>query len=193
MARQKEFDRDAVLEQAMLVFWRHGYEATSVQDLVTATGINRASMYGTFGDKRGVFLAAVDRYLEHVNAKRLAELRAPGPAKAAIRRYFDGLLVFAAGEGRRLGCLITNSAVELAPHDRQIGSCLRESLGRVEQAFHGVIERGQAQGEISPEKDPRALARFLVSTVQGLRVLSRADSEEAVLRDVVSVALAALD
>ena len=127
------------------------------------------------------------------NATRLAELQAPGSAKAAIRRYFDGLLVFAAGEGRRLGCLITNSAVELAPHDRQIGTCLRESLGRVEQAFHNVIERGQAQGEISPEKDPRALARFLVNTVQGLRVLSRADSEPAVFRDVVAVTLAALD
>ncbi len=193
MARHKEFDHDQVLDQAMRVFWRQGYEATSVEDLVAATGINRASMYNTFGDKRGLFLAAVDHYLAQVIAERLAILLDPKSAKQAIRRYFEGVLSFSLGEGRRLGCLLTNSAVEMAPRDGFVGERLRQCLAQVEDAFLEVIQRGQTQGEIGAGKDPRALARFLMGAVQGLRVLARADADEATLRDVVDVTLAALD
>ncbi len=193
MARHKEFDRELVLDGAMGVFWRKGYEATSVEDLVAATGINRASMYNTFGDKRGLFLAAVDHYLAKVIAERLAILLDPVSAKQSIRRYFEGVLSFSLGEGRRLGCLLTNSAVEMAPRDGFVGERLRQCLARVEEAFREVIERGQKQGEIEADKDPRALARFLMGAVQGLRVLARADADEATLRDVVDVTLATLD
>ena len=193
MARQREFDRDRVLDQAMRAFWRKGYEATSVQELVAATGINRASMYDTFGDKRGLFLAAIDHYLAQVNGRRLALLAAPGPAKQVLRHYFEELLAFSCGEGRRLGCLLTNSAIELAPHDRQLGEKLRATMARVEARFQEVIERGQRRGEIPATHEPRALARFLLNAVQGLRVLSRAEASEASLRDVIEVTLAALD
>lgn len=193
MARQKQFDHEAVLDQAMRLFWQQGYAATSIQDLVAATGINRSSMYATFGDKQRLFLAAVDRYVDQVSAARLEQLRAPGSAKAALRDYFEGMLAFAQGEGQRLGCLLTNSAIEIAPHDAEIATTLRKRLGAVEDALFEAVRRGQTQGEIAADKDPRALARFLLGVIQGLRVLTRARSDTATLRDVVTTALSILD
>ena len=193
MARQKQFDHEAVLDQAMRLFWQQGYAATSIQDLVEATGINRASMYGTFGDKQRLFLAAVDRYVDQISAARLEQLRAPGSAKAALRCYFKGMIAFAQGDGQRLGCLLTNAAVEIAPHDAEVAATLRASLGAVEDALFEAVRRGQAQGEIAVDKDARVLARFLLGVIQGLRVLMRARADETSLRDIVTVALAALD
>lgn len=193
MARPKTFDRDAVLDKAMRVFWRQGYEATSVRDLVTATGINRASMYDTFGDKRGLFLASVDRYVNAITAMRLGMLDAPGPALATLRAFFDDLIRFSIGEGRRLGCMMTNTSVELAPHDEEIGTLMAEALGRVEDAFFRLLTRAEAQGEIPPGRDLRAHARFLLATLNGLRVLARAKPDEAALRDVVETALVAVE
>jgi TetR/AcrR family transcriptional repressor of nem operon len=193
MARPRQFDHQAVLDQAMRLFWQQGYAATSIQDLVDATGVSRSSMYCSFGDKQRLFLAAVDRYVSQVSAARLERLRALGPAKAALRDYFEGMIAFAQGEGQRLGCLLTNAAVEVAPHDAEIAATLRASLGAVEDALFDIIRRGQAQGEIAAGKDARALARFLLGVIQGLRVLVRARADEANLRDVVTTALSTLD
>lgn len=192
MARQKEFDRADVLEKAMRVFWRHGYEATSVQDLVEATGINRGSMYDTFGDKRGLFQAAVQHYIVNVSSQRLENMSKAEDPLAGIRGYFDGLIDFSVGDGRELGCLITNSVVELAPHDPVIGETLRRSFARVEDIFYRILLRAQQAGQLPPGRDIRALARFLTATVNGLRVLARADADAEILRDVVDSAMLAL-
>lgn len=192
MARPRAFEEDAVLDRAMRLFWRQGYEATSVQDLVAATGLNRASLYNAFGDKHSLFLAAIERYLETVSGARLAALEAPGPALPALRRYFDDLIAFSLGEGRRLGCLLTNSAVELSPRDPLCEERLRGGLARVEDTLYRVIRRGQRQGEIATGRDPRALARFLLGLVQGLRVMARLDPQEDRLRDLVTTGLDAL-
>lgn len=177
----------------MAVFWHKGYAATSIQDLVEATGVNRASLYGAFGDKHRLFLAAIDRYAARSKGERLALLERPGPVKPLIRAFFDDLIVRTQGEGRCLGCLLTNSAVELAPHDPLIRARLRDGFLTVEQGFEVTLRRGQRTGEIAPEKDPKALARFLLGLVQGLRVLARSDAEEATLRDIVEVGLRCLD
>jgi TetR/AcrR family transcriptional repressor of nem operon len=193
MGRPRQFDHERALDQAMRLFWQRGYGATSVQDLVEATGVNRASMYNTFGNKQRLFLAAVDRYVSQVSAARLERLRAPGSARVALEDYFEAMLTFAQDDGPRLGCLLTNSAVEVAPHDARIAASLRASLGAVEDALFEVIQRGQAQGEFPADKDARALARFLLGVIQGLRVLMRARSDEAHLRAVVTTALSTLD
>jgi len=193
MARHKRFAEEAVLERAMRAFWAHGYAATSIQDLVSATGVNRASLYGTFGDKRRLFLAAVDHYVARIATERLGALQGDVPARAALGRYFDELIAASSADGRGLGCLLTNTAIELAPHEPEIAAMLRARFDRVEAAFLDVIRRGQAAGEIAAEKDARALARFLVATVQGLRVLTRAGEDDDTLREIVNVALGALD
>lgn len=190
MGRPRQFDHERALDQVMRLFWQRGYGATSVQDLVEATGVNRASMYNTFGNKQQLFLAAVDRYVDRVMAARIARLRASGSAKAAIEDHFEAML--ALSDGRRLGCLLTNSAVEVAPHDAEVAASLSASLGAVEDALFDVVRRGQAQGEIPADKDPRALASFLLGATQGLRVLMRAGSDQQSLRAVVTTALSTL-
>lgn len=193
MARVAEFDRAEVLDRAMNVFWRKGFEGSSVQELVAATGINRASMYNSFGDKEALFLAAIDHYVAHVNRQRLALLEEDRPAREVIGRYFDDLVSFSSGEGRRLGCLLTNTAIELGPRNNRIDRKLAGIFDRVEASFEAVIRRGQATGDIAPDKDPVAVSRFLLCAVQGLRVLARTDTDERALRDIVDVTLSALD
>lgn len=194
MARVAEFDREEVLSGAMHAFWRQGFEATSVQDLVAATGINRASMYNAFGSKEALFLAAIDHYVERVNRKRTAVLFDDSlPPREAITRFFNELVDFSLGDGKRLGCLLTNTAIELGAKSKDIELRLAGIFTRVQGTFEKLIRKGQAQGEIDADKDPVALSRFLVGTIHGVRVLTRGGAKEAVLRDVVKVALSTLD
>ena len=192
MVRYATFDRDQVLDKAMALFWRQGFAASSVQDLVDATGLSRSSLYAAFGDKRGLFLAAVDRYVETASAQRIQALRTGRDPLASIRHFFDDLVAFSVGEGRRLGCLLTNEAVELAPSEPEFDRRFRASLAEVEKAFAEALGRAQRAGEIGAARDLRALSRMLTNTVQGLRVLARAGVDEPVLRDIVNETLAAI-
>jgi len=193
MARTKQFDRDEVLDSAVRLFWRQGYEATSIRDLVDATGINRASMYATFGGKEALFEAALDHYVDQISRDRLALLSADGSARKALERYFNSLIRFSLGEGRNLGCLLTNTAVEAAARNPDLEAKLSEVFNGVEQTFRRVIRRGQTDGEISKNQGPTALARFLMTTVHGLRVVARFNPDERHLRDTARVALSILD
>ena len=193
MPRLREFDTDDVLDAAMATFWRQGFEATSIEDLVSATGLSRASMYHAFGSKEGLFLATLDHYIDNVNRKRLALLADPVAPRQAIHRFFDNLVEFSAGDGRWLGCLLTNSAIELGPKSRDVELKLVAAFDRVERALEDAIRRAQAAGEISGDKDPVGLARFLMSTINGLRVMARSRPDKERLRDVATLALQVLD
>lgn len=189
MPRPPEFEREVVLDRAMRAFWSRGYEATSIQHLVERTGIQRGSLYGAFGDKRGLFLATIEYYDRVMTAKLLATLDAPGSGLGAIRRFFRLKVDAAQERSRPRGCLVTNSATELASRDRRTASRIGATLGRIEAAFHRAVIRGQQAGEIDPERDARALARFLTSSAQGLSVMAKASPERAPLEDIVKVTL----
>jgi TetR/AcrR family transcriptional repressor of nem operon len=193
VARPKEFDRDAVLDRAMQVFWSRGYEATSIQQLVARMGIQRGSLYDTFGDKRRLFFAAIDRYDQVVTARLLAILDGRGSGREAIRRFFGLKVDLSLEPGRPRGCLVTNSTAELASRDRATATRVGSVLARIEAAFHRAVIRAQQAGEIDPARDPRALARFLTSSAQGLSVMAKTSPDRAVLEDIVKVTLAALE
>jgi len=193
VARPREFERDDVVQKALEVFWRQGYQATSVQDLVAATGLNRGSLYDTFGDKHGLFLEVVEYYRGHVTARRLARLEEPGPAREKIATFFREVIEFSVGEGRLLGCLMTNSAIELAPHDRDTRLAVAANMGAMEAAFRRVLTRARRNGELAAEKSPTDLARFLTATANGLRVMAKVSPDRATLRSVVRIALETLD
>jgi TetR/AcrR family transcriptional repressor of nem operon len=193
VARPKEFERDVVLDRAMQVFWSRGYEATSIQHLVDRMGIQRGSLYDTFGDKRALFFAAINRYDQVVTAKLVAVLEDPGSGKDAIRRFFRLKVEAALERGRPRGCLVTNSAAELGARDRGAASRVATALTKIEAAFHRAVVRAQKTGEIDPARNPRALARFLTSSAQGLSVMAKASPDRAVLGDIVKVILKALD
>jgi len=193
MGRHKEFDREVVLDRALETFWSQGYEATSIQDLVERMGINRASLYGTFGDKQALFLAALERYEHVVSRKLLDVLDGPGSGKEAIRTFFLTKICYATARDRPKGCLMTNSAVERSGHDPQTAARVAAGLSRVEEAFYRALVRARRAGEIDERHDLRALARFLMTCAQGLTVVSKVCPDPLLLRQVVHVTLAALD
>ncbi|MFI8194440.1 TetR/AcrR family transcriptional regulator [Streptomyces sp. NPDC085946] len=194
MARSKEFDPDAVLQSALELFWRRGYEATSMADLVDHLGIGRASIYATFGNKRDLYLKALDRYGESHNPLLLRELSQPGPALPAVRAVVRRFAGEAADEARRsAGCFVTNTAAELAPHDSAAARRVELSWEHLETLLHSALLRAQAQGELPEGRDPRALARMLLVLMQGLRVVGKASTDPARVREAAEQALALLD
>jgi TetR/AcrR family transcriptional repressor of nem operon len=193
VARTKEFDPDAALQSALELFWRCGYEATSMSDLVEHLGIGRASIYATFGSKHELYLKAMDRYAEMRDPLLLAELSQPGPALPAVRAVVRRFAAEAASPEGRLGCFVTNTAAELAPHDPAAARRVEISWEHVETPLHSALVRAQAQGELSEDRDPRALARMLFVLLQGLRVVGKASDDPARVRDAAEQALALLD
>lgn len=194
MARPKEFDPDKALERAMDVFWHKGYEATSMEDLLTAMDLNRGSLYDTFGDKRELFLKAMDRYCSGGGiGNRLSILTQPGPALPLIRRFIDRMLEFALSDPLRRGCMITNTVMELAPHEKDIAKKVAGRLQMAEDAFFNLLARAKQGGELAKGKDPRALARVLVTMMQGTIVMIKAGTPADVVKQTAKTALSILE
>jgi TetR/AcrR family transcriptional repressor of nem operon len=190
VARTKEFEPLEALDAATELFWRKGYEAASMRELLDAMGIGRGSFYGTFGDKHALFLSALDRFQEVRTSWVEEALRGEGLGgiEEVFRRSLNGLFQFRPPRG----CLLANSAVELAPHDPEVAARISRYIGRTEDAFQEALVRARRSGEICSDSDPRALARFLVNTLHGMRVLARAGADREALEDTVRVVLQAL-
>lgn len=193
MARHKKFDRSLVLMKAMETFWRYGYEGTSIQDLVENMGINRGSLYDTFGDKRSLFIEAIAHYESTMVQRALDKLQAPDASKAAIVEYIYDLIDRAVSDRDRKGCLLTNTAVELASRDRDTAIRIAANLENIENAFKTALLRAKEKGEISQKHDIASLARFFICNLQGLRVISKVNPDPEVLRDIAKIALSVLD
>ncbi len=176
---------------AMEVFWHKGYEGTSVQDLLEGMGINRGSMYDTFGDKRSLFLEAIGHYRQTVAAPLIETLNGAGSPLGNIRRTLSEFAELAASDGGR-GCLVTNTTVEIAPQDAEIAKAMKSALIAVEEAFRKALSRAVERGELGRRTDARCLARFLANTLHGLVVLSKAKLGRQTRNDVIKVTMAAL-
>ena len=193
MARHKEFDRDEALHKAMEVFWSRGYEAASIQDLVEHMGINRQSLYDTFGDKHALFLQALDRYHEIESRKLFDLLERPGSVRKALRQLFSFVIEGALCEGGRRGCLMVNAMSELAGRCEATAEKTCRNMEAVENAFYRALLRGKQDGELKGVREPRAVARFLYSSFQGLVLMAKATRDRKTLEDVVRVTLSVLD
>jgi len=194
MPRPKQFNPDDAIEKAMQVFWHKGYEATSMEDLLTAMDLNRGSLYDTFGGKRELFLKAMDRYCSAGGiGSGLSILKEPGPALPLIRRFIDHMLEFGLSDPLRRGCMITNTLMELAPHEKDIAGKVTARLQMAEGAFFELLSRAKREGELTKDKDPRTLARVLVTMMQGTIVMIKAGTPADVVRQTAKAALAILD
>jgi TetR/AcrR family transcriptional repressor of nem operon len=192
MARPREFDTEEALLRAMRVFWAQGYEATSVDDLCDATGLNRSSLYSTFGDKRALYLQALDRY-ESDGMTRIAATLAQPPIKKAFESFIGRLIDdIVAGPGRR-GCFIGNCAVELTRLDRGVAARVGKSLRHIEATFCEAIEAAKTRGELPADRDVVEIARFLTAGIQGLRLVGKANPDRTTLEDVARLMLRCLD
>lgn len=194
MPRPKEFNPDVALEKAMQVFWHKGYEATSMEDLLTAMNLNRGSLYATFGDKRELFLKAMDLYCTGGGiGSRLSILNQPGPAIPLIRQFVSAMLEFGLSDPQRRGCLMTNTVMELAPHEKDIALKVSRRLQMAEEGFFQLLTRAKREGELAKDKDPRTLARVLVTMMQGTIVMIKAGTPADVVRQTAETALSILD
>lgn len=194
MPRPKAFNPDEALDKAMHVFWHKGYEATSMEDLLEAMGLNRGSLYATFGDKRELFLKAMDRYCtEGGIGSRISILDQPGPAIPLIRKFLGSMLDFVLSDPLRRGCLIANTAMELAPHQDDIGKKVSGQLIHLEDAFYRLLIRAKQEGELAGDKDPRTFARVLVTMMQGTIVMIKAGTPADAVRQTVKAALTILN
>ena len=193
MPRPREFDPDTAAQEAMEAFWERGYNATSVNDLLAEMGLNRGSLYGTFGDKKQLFLAALDKYQDQNVAMIRDVLEQDGSARAAIEALLNLAIEKCTGDGAAKGCLAATAAMELAPHDKDVAAWLRRFHRRNTYLVARTIHRGQDGGEISRRIDARAAARFLLNGMAGLRLLGTIGMPENEPRDVVKMMLKVLD
>lgn len=192
MGKLPKFDMDEVLMKAMNQFWRYGYSATSIRDLENATGLFRGSLYHAFGDKREMFLRALRRYDQLYRETPIKELEKHSSPRKAVLSVFEAAASEVIESGSSDGCLEVNVALELGAHDPEVASFVAGAFAGMTEFLHASIERGQANGEISPEVDPEQTAKSLLGLFLGLRVLSRVSPDESFLESVVGQAEALL-
>jgi len=190
MARPREFDEDAVLNAAMNCFWERGYEATSVRDLAEEMGITGPSLYNAFGDKRSLFRAVLRRYAERSMRERIVRCEML-PPKAAVRAFI-GEIIERSVDGDRRGCLLVNTALEVTPHDTELGAEVVACFVEIEAFFRRSVAAAQADGSISTDRHPSDLAKLLLGVTLGLRVLARSNPDRELLEGVARSALSLL-
>jgi TetR/AcrR family transcriptional regulator, transcriptional repressor for nem operon len=190
LPRPREFDEGVALDAAMQCFWAAGYAATSVRDLGDAMGLGQASVYNAFGDKRTLFTQCLDRYLDANMRARIARLEKTLPPRQAIESFLTEIVERSLES--RLGCLLANVALEVAPHDQDIAAVVAERMDELEAFFRRCVVAGQDDGSISPDADAADVARLLLTTVMGLRVLARGYPKRAVLEGAARQALIVL-
>ncbi|WP_181771529.1 TetR/AcrR family transcriptional regulator [Amycolatopsis pittospori] len=193
MSRVKEFDVDAACEAALALFWRQGYEATSVSDLVAELGIGKASLYATFGTKHELYLKALNRYIARGDERFVQDFAGPGPALAGVRRLVERYLAEILDESGRDGCFVVNAAMEMMPRDPEVARVVERSWDGLELALRMALTRAKAQGELAPDADPETLAGFLLTVLQGMRVLSKGPDPAARARAAAGQAIAVLE
>lgn len=195
MARTKEFDEDAVLLKAMLLFWEQGYEKTSMQDLVTCMGIHKGSLYDTFGDKHSLYIKALKKYIDMFDQvvkrpvmRRMADTNS---AKESIRFILE--LIVQPESGIPDGCFMVNTATELAKQDPISRDLVLLGWANFEQFLREIIEEGQQSGEISKTLNAEFLSYYFNNTLIGLRVLVKAISEKEKFEHIINMNLSVLD
>lgn len=192
MPRPRQFETEDVVDSAMRVFWERGYQGTSLQNLVDATRVNRASLYSVFRDKRALFLAALGHYRRDVVPMRISILEDSPDGLQAIRSYFEAVADDLLGPARGIGCLMVNSAIELAAADPEVALEVARHLARLEAAFGAALGRAAELGELDHPSRLPGLARFLTAVSQGMMVIGKASPDPRALREMYEPALAGL-
>lgn len=193
MPWEKSYNETDVLNRAMDAFWARGYEATSMSDLVSATGINRGSIYAAFSDKHTLFVRALKHYDKHHRSDFLTKMRREHSPREAIISVFQSAIDTMAGKHDRSGCLLVNTALELSAHDAEVEEIVRDSFVELEEFFASMIRDGQADGTISASRDPVETSQALLGLFLGLRVLSRSRPEKSLLTSISKQATILLD
>jgi TetR/AcrR family transcriptional repressor of nem operon len=193
MPKKKQFDETEVLVKAREVFSEKGYNGTSMDDLVQATGLSRSSIYDTFGDKHGLFLKSLNQYRCSQTADLEKQCAKSDSPKKKIRAIFDYTIREITADKDRKGCLMINVNMELSAVDKDVAAVSLTNMEELEQTFSSLVKEGQAKGEISKKFTPKALGRHLYSSLMGLRVSGMSRPDADALREIVKLTLSILD
>ena len=188
MARLREFEPEEALAAIKAVFWRYGYEGASMQMIEAATGLKKQSLYRLFGDKRGMYLAAVDHYGRHEVAEAAALLEQAGDARRRFMRLFDGVIDSAGKEGDRRGYFLVNASVDQAPSDDATRKLVGDLMGAVRASFEKALSVSAPYDQ--DRKAREAKADQLLATFFGMKVLVRAGAPVAQLKAAAREAIA---
>jgi TetR/AcrR family transcriptional regulator, transcriptional repressor for nem operon len=193
VARPKAFDRETALAQAMQVFWRVGYEATSMQQLVDGMGISRQSLYDTFGDKHHLYIEALEHYRRSVVKTFLEPLQSSKPLHKRLELMFEQLVEESVTDKHRKGCLIVNATLERANHDDAVLGLIEDNFNTSVVRFESLFRFARDRGELKSKQSPQALAVFLVHSISGFRVLAKSTTNRVHLRSVAKTVLMVLE
>lgn len=193
MARAKAFDEEKAIDSAVDCFWARGYNATSVRDLAEHMDIGSASLYNAYGDKRGLFTKALERYANRSMRERIARLEASHCPKRAIWAFFAEIIERSVKDPDRKGCLLVNSALDVAPHDAAIAKLVAAYLDEIRAFFRRNAEAARGAGNAPRSIDPEAVADHLLGVVLGIRVLARTGAKRGLLEGVARPALELLN
>ena len=193
MARTKDFDEQEVLAKAIELFWLKGYNGTSMQDLVDTLGISRSSLYDTYTDKHTLFVKALESYQTAGAANIQAIIANSTSAKETVKQLLELATIDLLVDPQQKGCFMVNAEVEVAPHDAEVNSLVCKNDLQMEDAFYQVIKGGQDSGELKNPQDARALARFIINTVKGMRVTAKSTADKSVFEDIIRLTVGVVD
>jgi TetR/AcrR family transcriptional repressor of nem operon len=193
MARAREFDPTTALDQAMLLFWEGGFAETSMEDVVASTGVSRYGLYGTFGNKRELYIAALHRYADRIAREEHPRLFSPEATRADIDAFMAAAVERSVGPDGHRGCMICNTAIEIAPHDAAIAAAVRDLYDQLAAAFATAMRNSQAAGDMDKRIDARAIGDLLVGMMQGAVVLARTGTSRTKLAEYMNSAMKILD
>jgi len=193
MARVREFDPDQAIADAMQVFWRCGFADTSMEDIVSETGVSRYGLYGTFGNKKDLLVASLRHYEQAMADVLWTDLRKPDAGKTAIIEYWYALRERAQEESFCAGCLIVNIAAEVAPHEPVVAAEVQRIDSAQAEFFANAIQNGQKAGEIPLDIDAHGTGRMFVGLARGLALMIRAGTAPESLWAAVLAGLRLLD
>lgn len=193
MARTKDFDENKVLAKAVSLFWLKGYNGTSMQDLVDSLGISRSSLYDTYVDKNTLYLKALEYYQNAAGNEMRNIISNASSAKEALRQLLELVTSDLLKDKQHKGCFMVNAEVEAAPHDAKVKELVCKNDQQIEAAFLSAIEKGKESGEITSKQDARALTRFIVNAVKGIRVSAKSTTDKSFFNDIIKTTLSILD
>ena len=192
MARPRDFDEKEVLAKAVNLFWRKGYNGTSMDDLVETLGISRSSLYRTFVDKDILFKRALANYQQFSSAEIRSVINPSDTARKSVQKIMEFVADKVLSDRQKKGCFMVNSEVELGPHDKQIQKMVLANDRETEDLIYAVLKKGRDNGEFKNLADPRASSRFLLNNLKGIRVSAKSINDKAVFADIIKLSISTL-
>ena len=190
MGRPREFDAETALDQAMEVFWRHGYEGATIAQLTEAMGINPPSLYACFGNKEGLLKAALDRYTK-LRGEWMEEVLAASTARDVVDRMLMGIADKQTDPSNPPGCLLVQGGIACGTGSENVPFELAARRAQNEDQLRDRFIRAKAEGDLKPNSDPAALARYVSAVSVGMGVMASSGADRQALRQVAAVAIAA--